>query len=227
MSPAARHDLKSLVTRNARPLVNHHPITVSHLTQTYVVGTLDREDVDDCARLILSAAGELPGAESMGVLIDLSTCGDIASDVPSRCWPSLMSLLGVMVRVRRVALLGAAAWMAPLIRKVNRLLPTTQIRRFTTARVGAARAWASAQIPPPERSMTQLFGTPASQHGRPPIVAFALWTPPTLADMDDLHQAIRSHETVSLLLPSIRTERFRWPHSPRRYSPPTARRCEG
>ncbi len=90
--------------------------------------------------------------------------------------------------------------LAPLIRQVSRLLPATQIRHFTTTRVGAARAWAVAHTPAPDRGMTQLVGTPASQHGRPSIVAFALWTPPTLADMDDLHDSIRPYESVSLLL---------------------------
>lgn len=116
-----------------------------HVAAFRISGTLDGEEYD---RVIAGIRDKLARHERIGVLVDLTDFGDFTAEAFWKDAKFSIGFIGKLWRFPREAVISDKKWVHTLARVADPLVPSVEIRAFTSDQRDAALAWV-ADLPPP------------------------------------------------------------------------------
>ena len=118
-----------------------------HVVAFRVAGTLTAEDYD---RVIVEVGARLAHHDRIGVLVDLVEFDDVTAEAVWKDARFSLSLIGMLRRFPREAVVSDKRWVHVLARIADPLVPHVAVRAFPAAERDAALAWV-ADVPPSPR----------------------------------------------------------------------------
>jgi len=111
-----------------------------HVVALRIAGTLTGADYD---RAIDAVSERLARHERLGVLVDLVDFEDVTAEAALKDARFSLSLVGMLRRFPREAVVSGRQWIRALARIVGPLVPHVEVRAFGSHEREAALAWVS------------------------------------------------------------------------------------